>query len=164
MNKINQINFIGTIIPIILMLIAYIYGIVDYNKYKNYNRVFIKAFMPFLIIGFTIFSGLSHIFIGDKIGKTIGWGKSGFEKEVGMFQLSIASLGIYYIQKENIRGLVAISMIWILFIIMATILHIKEILIDKNYMYNTIRPVITGTINSIMLCWIISKVDLNKWY
>lgn len=151
-------------IPIVLMLTSYIYAGVDYNKHKNYNRIFTKSVVPILIIAWTIWSGLAHILMGEGVGKSIGWdGKNGFQSEVGMFQLAIAGLSIYYLTKKNIKALVGIAMVWIVFIMQATLLHMKEILFDKNYSFNTIRPTITGTINIIFVLFIISKVDLEQW-
>ena len=155
----------GLIIPIFLMLISYVYTGIEYNKNKNYNKIFTNVIVPFLIIAWTTYSGLAHIFISKSITKSIGWNEDvhGFQREVGMFQVSIAILGIYYIIKKNIKALVAISYIWVLFIIQATLLHLKEILFDKNYELNSIRPTVTGTLNIIFICFIISKLDLEKW-
>lgn len=151
-------------IPLILMLTAYIYSGIDYNKHKNYNRIFTKSVVPILIIAWTLWSGIAHIFMGEWVGKSIGWGgKSGFQAELGMFQLAIAGLCIYYLKKQNIKALVGITMVWIVFVIQATLLHLKEIIIDKNYSFNTIRPTVTSIINVVFILFIISKVDLNSF-
>ena len=49
-----------------------------------------------------------------------------------------------------------------LFLFQTILLHLKEIVCDKNYNFNTIRPVITGTFNLFMLLYVLNKVDLNK--
>lgn len=152
------------VIPLILMIIAYVYAGIDYKKHKNYNRIFTKSVIPILIISWTVWSGLAHIFIGEVVSKSIGWGvNTGFQAEVGMFQLAISGLSIYYLIKHNIKALVGITMIWVVFMIQASLLHLKEIVFDKNYSFNTIRPTVTGTINTVFILFIISKVDLEKW-
>ena len=151
------------IIPIILILVSQIYGWVLYHKHKDWNEIFTKSFVPILVSIWSIWSGLSHIILGKSITKSIGWNESntGFQTEVGMFQLSIGVMSIYYLIKNNIKALVSITTIWILFIFQTILLHLKEILYDKNYNYNTIRPTITGTIIIIMLLYVINKVNLN---
>lgn len=151
-------------IPLILMLIAYVYAGIDYKKHKNYNRIFTKSVVPILIILWTVWSGIAHIFMGKAVSKSIGWGvKSGFQAEVGMFQIAISGLSIYYLTKHNIKALVGITMIWVVFMIQASLLHLKEIVFDRNYSFNTIRPTITGIINTVFILFIISKVDVEKW-
>lgn len=134
------------------------------TKNTKINRIFTKSIIPILIISWTVWSGVAHIFMGEVVSKSIGWGvKSGFQSEVGMFQLAISGLSIYYLIKHNIKALVGITMIWVVFMIQASLLHLKEIVFDKNYSFNTIRPTISGIINTVFILFIISKVELEKW-
>ena len=47
--------------------------------------------------------------------------------------------------------------------IQVTLFHLKEIIFDKNYAFNSVRPVITGILNIVFIYFIISKVDSNVW-
>lgn len=156
-------NDIGSlVVPLILMISSYIYFITDYGKYKNYNRIFTKCIVPILVITYTIYSGLFHIFLQKTVSASIGW-SDGFQAEVGMFQVTIGFLCIYYLRKKNIKALISVTLVWVIFMIQATLFHIKEIIFDKNYSFNSIRPVITGILNVIFIYFIISKVDSDIW-
>ena len=157
-------NDIGSLtIPVILMISSYIYFIIDYNKYKNYNRIFTHSIVPILVITYTMYSGLAHILLQDRVSSSIGWASGGFQVEVGMFQVTIAILSIYYLIKKNIKALIALTLVWVVFMIQVTLFHLKEIIFDKNYAFNSVRPVITGILNIVFIYFIISKVDSNVW-
>ena len=73
-------NDIGSLtIPVILMISSYIYFIIDYNKYKNYNRIFTHSIVPILVITYTMYSGLAHILLQDRVSSSIGWASGGFQ-------------------------------------------------------------------------------------
>ena len=56
-------NDIGSlVVPLILMISSYIYFITDYGKYKNYNRIFTKCIVPILVITYTIYFLLKHLY------------------------------------------------------------------------------------------------------
>ena len=162
---INYGNVFSLLIPLILMSYCYYKSIHLYRQGKDFKIIFTKAIVPNLIIAFCLWSGISHICMGGLVSKSIGWentNSNGFQKEVGMFQLAIGGLSWYYLNTNNINSLTAVSLVWVYFILQATLLHIKEIIFDKNYNFNTIRPVITGTINSIAIFYVINKINIGK--
>ena len=125
--------YLISITQIIIILIAI---------YKIYNDKSFKNVFNWLIIPFTFYYSFGHLIIPNKISKSIGWKSSPFQLELGYFTLSLFLVSLYAsINKVSTETMIYISNIWITFIILASLNHIKEIILDKNYNINNIFPI-----------------------
>ena len=81
---------------------------------------------------FGIFNFIGHVPMRKKVAKSIGWVSNGFQMELGFVSLGIGICGIlsYWIRDGFwIATLIPITT----FLIGAAILHVKEIILDKNF-------------------------------
>jgi len=110
-----------------------------------------KTIFDFLLLPLILYYAIGHLFLSNKIAKSIGWKSSPFQTELGFFTMSIFIVGLYAsINNNSNETLKFISYIWILFIIMTALNHIKEIIYDKNYSFNNIYPIF---ITIITICF-----------
>ncbi len=101
-----------------------------------------KTIFDFLLLPLILYYTIGHLFLSNQIAKSIGWKSSPFQTELGFFTMSIFIVGLYAsINNNSNETLKFISYIWILFIIMTALNHIKEIIYDKNYSFNNIYPI-----------------------
>jgi len=114
------------------------------NNSNNFKIVF-----NYLILPLIFYSAIGHLVFTNKVAKSIGWKASPFQLELGYFTISLFIIGLYAsIKNYPIETLKSIAYIWVLFIIMASINHIKEILVDNNYNFNNIYPIFITIITS----------------
>jgi hypothetical protein len=81
---------------------------------------------------FGIFNFIGHVILSERVAKSIGWVSNGFQIELGIVSLGIGICGIlcYWI-RDNFW--IATSIPFSVFLFGATILHIKEIIVDGNF-------------------------------
>ena len=142
-----MINFF-LIFPLIFIIIT----IIKLQKSKNKSHIVFN----YLLLPLILYYSIGHLIFSSKVAKSIGWNTSPFQYELGYFTLSIFIVGLYAsINNYSIQTLRSIAYIWIIFIIMASINHIKEILIDKNYSFNNISPIFMTIITSTFVYYYI---------
>lgn len=135
-----------TIIQIIIITIAI---------YKIYNNNSFKTVFNWLILPVTFYYAVGHLVFSKQISKSIGWNPSPFQSELGYFTLSLFLISLYAsMNNVSTETMIYISNIWILFIILASLNHIKEIIFDKNYnIYNIFPIFITIITSSIVIMY-----------
>ena len=132
-----------SIIQIIIIINLFI------QLYINSNSNNFKIVFNYLILPLIFYSAIGHLVFTNKVAKSIGWKTSPFQLELGYFTLSLFIIGLYAsVKNYSIETMKSIAYIWVLFIIMASINHIKEILFDKNYSFNNIYPIFITIITS----------------
>ena len=130
----------------IVQLIIIVNAIYQINNSKI-NKF--KIMFDYLLLPLILYSAIGHIFLSERIAKSIGWDTSPFQLELGYFTLSIFIIGLYTsFNNYSNETLQSISYIWVLFIIMAALNHTKEIIYDNNYSFNNIYPIFITIITS----------------
>jgi hypothetical protein len=87
-----------------------------------------------LFFGLSILGGaITHTVFAKDTAKSIGWETSGFQYEVGFASLGMGLAGIYASVVDEPKAWVAASIAGGLFLLLAGLNHIVEIVRDKNY-------------------------------
>ena len=90
--------------------------------------------MLFFGLGMIVLGGaLTHTVFARGTARAIGWETSGFQYEVGFASLGIGLAGIYASVVDEPKAWVAASIAGGLFLLLAGLNHIVEIVRDKNY-------------------------------
>ena len=132
--------FYFTIIQIIIITIAI---------YKIYNDNSFKTVFNWLILPITFYYAVGYLVFSNQISKSIGWNPSPFQSELGYFTLSLFLISLYAsMNNVSTETMIYISNIWIVFIVLASLNHIKEIVLNKNYNLNNIFPIFITIITS----------------
>ena len=88
----------------------------------------------YLALGWTGAVGsLMHTVFARKTAKSIGWETSGFQYEVGFAGLAFGLAGIYAASQDQPEAWVAASIAGGVFLLLAGVYHIIEIVREKNY-------------------------------
>ena len=131
----------------IIQIIIIINLFIQLHINKNSNNF--KIVFNYLILPLIFYSAIGHLVFTNKVAKSIGWKTSSFQLELGHFTLSLFIIGLYAsVKNYSIETMKSIAYIWVLFIIMASINHIKEMLLDNNYNFNNIYPIFITIITS----------------
>lgn len=80
-------------------------------------------------------TGISHVFFGDKISKSIGFEQNEFETEVGYISLSLGIVALLA-SSHSTQYWLAIILASSLYRIMCGYLHVRQIIKAKNYAVN----------------------------
>lgn len=132
--------FLFSIIQIIIITISI---------YKIYNDNSFKTVFNWLILPITFYYSVGHLVFSKQISKSIGWKSSPFQSELGYFTLSLFLISLYAsMNNVSTETMIYISNIWIVFIILTSLNHIKEIILNKNYNLNNIFPIFITIITS----------------
>lgn len=93
------------------------------------------ALLVHLVLGvgfFGFFNFVGHFIFSEKVAKKISWVSNGFQKELGLVSLGTGICGVLcYWVREGFWWATAIP--FSVFLIGAGVLHIIEIVRDKNY-------------------------------
>ncbi len=90
--------------------------------------------MLFFGMGMSVLGGaLTHTVFARDTARAIGWETSGFQYEVGFASLGIGLAGIYASVVDEPKAWVAASIAGGLFLLLAGLNHVVEIVRDKNY-------------------------------
>jgi len=90
--------------------------------------------MLFLGMGwFLAGNTISHTFLARSTAKAIGWADSPFQYEVGFASLGIGLAGIFASQSDSSDAWVVASIAGGIFLLLAGIAHVREIIREKNY-------------------------------
>jgi hypothetical protein len=96
-------------------------------------------------------TGISHVFFGDKISKSIGFEQNEFETEVGYVSLSLGIVALLA-SGHSTQYWLAIIIASSLYRIMCGYLHIQQIIKQKNYaINNTVILVINFVVPTFLL-------------
>lgn len=89
-----------------------------------------------------LFSSIMHSVFASKMARSIGWKTNGFQYEIAFASLGL-SLGSFYAVYHNLEAQVAISIPIIVFLVLAGINHVVDMVRQKNYAPN----------NTLILVW-----------
>jgi len=95
-------------------------------------------------------TGISHVFFGDKISKSIGFEQNMFETEVGYISLSLGIVALLA-SSHSTQYWLAIILASSLYRLMCGYLHIQEIIKKKNYAINNTAILVIDIIVPIFL-------------
>ena len=82
----------------IVQLIIIVNAIYQINNSKI-NKF--KIIFDYLLLPLILYSAIGHIFLSEKIAKSIGWKSSPFQTELGYFTLSIFIVGLISKQQQK---------------------------------------------------------------
>jgi len=106
-----------------------------YNYYNPSQNLYFNACLVQLVftVGFFgIFNFIGHVVLREKVAKSIGWVSNGFQIELGIVSLGIGICGILcYWVRDNFW--IATTIPFAIFLFGAAILHIKEMIKEKNF-------------------------------
>lgn len=89
-----------------------------------------------------LFSSIMHSVFAHKIAASIGWKTNGFQYELAAFSLG-AGVACLYGVYHNVEALIAAAIPVSIFLLLAGLNHVREIIRDKNYAPN----------NTLILIW-----------
>ena len=92
----------------IVQLIIIINAIYQINNSKI-NKF--KIMFDYLLLPLILYSAIGHIFLSEKIAKSIGWKSSPFQTELGYFTLSIFIIDTISVGAESTVELKLLSLI-----------------------------------------------------
>jgi hypothetical protein len=89
-----------------------------------------------------IVSSIMHSVFAKKMAASIGWKTNGFQYELSFVSLGLG-LGCFYAINHGVSALVTSAIPIIVFLFLAGVNHVKEIIAQKNYAPN----------NTLILVW-----------
>jgi cell division protein FtsW (lipid II flippase) len=142
----NVIYF--NIVQYIIVIIAIIR--LKFNSFKKDNQydknIYEHIIFNGMIIPLVIYSTIGHLIFSNKVAKSIGWKKSPFQKELGYFTLSLLLVMIWSnYTNTKLETKIALSYVWIIFILLAAFNHIYEFS-KGNHSWNNIFPIFVSII------------------
>lgn len=88
----------------------------------------------YIALGWTAVVGsLMHTVLARRTAASIGWETNGFQYEVGFANLAMGLAGIYAGSSDRPEAWIAASIAGGVFLLLAAVNHIVEIVRDKNY-------------------------------
>jgi hypothetical protein len=136
---------LSSFIPHIIMLIIIIYGLATTELDTTLSRQqksqhYLQLYVSWVITSAGFAYGFGHIFMGDKVAKSIGWGTgSEFQKEIGFANLSFAIMAMYLDNASlNIDAYKACAVGYISFLGGCLLVHFQELIKHGNYSFNNI--------------------------
>ena len=147
----NVIYF--NIIQLLIIIIAIIR--LRYNSFKKDNQydknIYENIIFNGMILPLIIYSTIGHLIFTNAVSKSIGWKKSPFQKELGYFTFALLLVGIWSnYTNTKLETKIALSYVWIIFILLAALNHIYEF-IKGNHYWNNIFPIFISIITSIIV-------------
>ena len=141
------------IIQFIIILIAIIRF--KYNSFKKdiqYDKnVYESIIFNGMLLPLIIYSVIGHLLLTNIVSKSIGWKDSPFQKELGYFSLSLLLVMIWSnYTNTRLETKIALSYVWIIFILMAALNHIYEFS-KGNHSWNNILPIFVSITTSIIV-------------
>jgi hypothetical protein len=139
-------NIVQYIIVIIAIIRLRFKDDIQYDK-NVYESIIFNG----MIIPLVIYSSIGHLIFTNQIANSIGWKKSPFQKELGYFTFSLL-LVMSWSNYTNTRleTKIALSYVWIIFILMAALNHIYEFS-KGNHSWNNILPIFVSITTSIIV-------------
>ena len=139
------------IIQLLIIIIAIIR--LKFNSFKKdiqYDKnVYESIIFNGMILPLILYSTIGYLIFTNAVSKSIGWKNSPFQKELGYFTLSLVMIGVYASYKnDSHETLLLISMVWVMFTILAALNHMYEIVVHRNYSFNNIYPIVITMIMS----------------
>lgn len=89
-----------------------------------------------------LFSSIMHSVFAKKIAASIGWKTNGFQYELAAFSLG-AGIACMYAVYHSVEALITAAIPVSIFLFLAGLNHVREIIRDKNYAPN----------NTLILVW-----------
>jgi hypothetical protein len=96
-------------------------------------------------------TGISHVFFGNKISKSIGFEQNEFETEVGFISLSLGVVALLA-SNHSTQYWLALILVSSIYRIACGFLHVQQIIKHKNYaINNTVILVINFVVPAFLL-------------
>ena len=151
----NIVQYIIVIIAIIRLKFNSFKKDIQYDKNIYENIIFNGMILPLVI-----YSSIGHLIFSNKVAESIGWKKSPFQKELGYFTLSLLLVMIWSnYTNTKLETKIALSYVWIIFIMLAALNHIYEFT-KGNHNWNNIFPIFVSITTSI----IVIMYSYKFWY
>ena len=139
-------NIVQYIIVIIAIIRLRFKDDIQYDK-NVYESIIFNG----MIIPLVIYSSIGHLIFTNQIANSIGWKKSPFQKELGYFTFSLLLVMIWSnYTNTRLETKIALSYVWIIFILMAALNHIYEFS-KGNHSWNNILPIFVSITTSIIV-------------
>lgn len=124
--------------PPLLFVLAWLFAIVGWDPpIADGSVAFDESalrWMLFLGMGWSILGGaITHTIFARSTAKAIGWETNGFQYEVGYASLGIGLAGVYASGVESSSAWIAAALAGGIFLLLAGVNHVVEIVRDKNY-------------------------------
>lgn len=115
---------------IIGWILTFIYNYFNPSQSFIYNACLIQ--LVFTVGFFGMFNFIGHVIMREKVAKSIGWVSNGFQIELGTVSFGMGICGIMcYWFRDGFW--IATTIPFSVFLFGAAILHIKEIIKQKNF-------------------------------
>ena len=151
----------SSLIQVLIILIAIIrlkfnsFKDIQYDKNVYENIIFNGMVLPLMI-----YSVIGHLLLTNIVSKSIGWKNSPFQKELGYFTLALLLVMIWSnYTNTKLETKIALSYVWIIFIMLAALNHIYEFT-KGNHHWNNIFPIFISITTSI----IVIMYSYKFWY
>ena len=135
-------------------ILTFVYNSFNPSQSFFYNACLIQ--LVFTVGFFGIFNFIGHVILREKVAKSIGWVSNGFQIELGMVSLGIGICGILcYWLRDNFW--IATIVPFTVFLFGAALLHIKEMIKEKNFNKGNVLIVLPDFImplTIIILLWL----------
>lgn len=95
-------------------------------------------------------TGISHVFFGDKISKSIGFTQNEFETEVGFISLSLGVVALLA-SSHSTQYWLAIILVSSIYRIACGFLHVQQIVRAKNYAINNTAILVINFVVPVFL-------------
>jgi hypothetical protein len=99
---------------------------------------------------------VGHVFMSEQIAAQIGWVSNGFQKELGFVSLGIAIASFMCAWYRGTFWL-AVIIIFSAFYLGAAAIHIKEMLLVRNFNPGNVFPAIADILIplTLIICWLL---------
>jgi hypothetical protein len=142
--------FNSDFIPVIILIYASI--ILFINRKKNYNLIFKKCIFNSLLIPLIFVFTISNLLLPDNKTNLLGFNQN--NKELGMFSLALLIVCVIVSYKNiYIDSFIALSYVWILFIIMINISCLKLLYNNKMSSNNYLLLLLVSIISSLYVIY-----------
>jgi hypothetical protein len=110
------------------------------NGTVRWQTLLVMNAVTYLIGAQALGGGLGHMFYGPPIAESIGWKPSPFQWEVGGANLGIGIAGVFA-SNFNTDYWLAVIIVALVFLWVAGVGHIREIITARNFSVNNAGPI-----------------------
>lgn len=124
--------------PPLLLVLAWLFALIGWDAPgADSSTPFDEQALRWMLLlgmGWSILGGaVTHTFFARQTAKAIGWETNGFQYEVGFASLGIGLAGVYASTVDESSAWVVASLAGGIFLLLAGVNHIVEIVRDRNY-------------------------------
>ena len=145
---------ISSFIPPILLLCILFYSYYttrDIKDRKKANQLILQNVIQIYVPFTSLFFFVGHIFMGEKVAKSIGWkGGSGFQKEVAFAAASYGIAALYSYINPNINVFKTIAISVSAFAVGTVLVHLDDAVKRHNFSFNNVIAAPLGSIFKVV--------------